>query len=120
MPADESSAASTGRGPASADVGALIDLILERFHAAHRRVGPELSRAAERLEAEHADDASWPKGLAALIERINGRLAAHMAKEEIVVFPRMRLAGALRSIGRLRFCMPSMRISNGTWTRSGR
>ena len=49
--------------------------------------------AAERLEAEHAEDASWPKGLAALIERINGRLAAHMAKEEIVVFPRMRRGG---------------------------
>jgi len=93
MPADESSAASPGQGPASADVGALIDLVLERFHAAHRRVVPELSRAAERLEAEHAEDATWPKGLAALIERINGRLAAHMAKEEIVVFPRMRRGG---------------------------
>ena len=93
MAADDSSAAPAGQGPASADVGALIDLVLTRFHAAHRRVVPELSHAAERLEAEHAEDASWPKGLAALIERINGRLAAHMAKEEIVVFPRMRRGG---------------------------
>ena len=93
MPADESSAAPSGHGPASAEVGALIDLVLTRFHAAHRRVVPELSRAAERLEATHADDPSWPRGLAALIERINGRLAAHMAKEEIVVFPRMRRGG---------------------------
>lgn len=93
MPADESSVFPTGQGPAPTDVGALIDLVLTRFHAAHRRVVPELSRAAERLEAEHAEDASWPKGLAALIERINGRLAAHMAKEEIVVFPRMRRGG---------------------------
>ncbi len=93
MPADESSVFPAGQAPAPTDVGALIDLVLERFHAAHRRVVPELSRAAERLEAEHAEDASWPKGLAALIERINGRLAAHMAKEEIVVFPRMRRGG---------------------------
>jgi len=93
MPADESSVFPAGQGPAPTDVGALIDLVLTRFHAAHRRVVPELSRAAERLEAEHAEDATWPKGLAALIERINGRLAAHMAKEEIVVFPRMRRGG---------------------------
>jgi regulator of cell morphogenesis and NO signaling len=96
MPADESSEASTGQARTSGepgDVGALIDLVLKRFHEAHRRQGPELSRAAQRLEREHAEDANWPKGLAALIERINGRLAAHMAKEEIVVFPRMRRGG---------------------------
>lgn len=93
MPADESSAAPTGEGSASADVGALIDLVLQRFHAAHRRDVPELARTAERLEAEHAEDASWPRGLAALVGQINGRLAAHMAKEEIVVFPRMRRGG---------------------------
>jgi regulator of cell morphogenesis and NO signaling len=93
MPADESSVAAAGQGPAPADVGLLIDLVLERFHAAHRRDVPELLGAAKRLEAEHAEDPSWPKGLAALIERINGRLAAHMAKEEIVVFPRMRRGG---------------------------
>ena len=93
MSADESSVAPAGQGPAPTDVGALIDLVLTRFHAAHRRDVPELLRAAKRLEAEHAEDADWPKGLAALIERINGRLAAHMAKEEIVVFPRMRRGG---------------------------
>ena len=92
MPADPSPSPA-GEGPASADVGALIDLVLERFHAAHRRIVPELAGAAGRLEAEHGEDASWPSGLAALIERINGRLAAHMAKEEIVVFPRMRRGG---------------------------
>lgn len=93
MPVDGSSVFPIRQGSASTDVGALIDLVLERFHAAHRKQAPELSRVAERLEAEHAGDPNWPKGLAALIERINGRLAAHMAKEEIVVFPRMRRGG---------------------------
>jgi len=96
MPADESSEFSASPTPTSGepgDIGALIDLVLKRFHEAHRREGPELSGLAQRLEQEHAEDANWPKGLAALIERIVGRLVVYMTKEEIVVFPRMRRGG---------------------------
>ena len=97
MPAVGSTTPALGEGQISSgevsETGALIDLILKRFHETHRREGPELSRLAARLEASHTGDANWPMGLAALTERIMGELVTHMAKEEIVVFPRMRRGG---------------------------
>lgn len=94
-------AMSSSKGPSAptpeswkeAPAGALIDHILERFHETHRREGPELARAAARLEAAHDPDPDWPRGLAALVDRITKDLVTHMAKEELVVFPRMRRGG---------------------------
>jgi len=68
----------------------LIDLIVERYHRAHQRELPELIRLARRVEAVHRDKASAPAGLASLLERVLGELTAHMQKEEIILFPRMR------------------------------
>lgn len=81
-----------GAGPVVAPLAtdSLIDLIVERYHRAHQRELPELIRLARRVEAVHRDDASVPAGLAGLLERVLGELTAHMQKEEIILFPRMR------------------------------
>jgi regulator of cell morphogenesis and NO signaling len=72
---------------------ALIDLIETRYHAAHRRDLPELSRLARRVEAVHAGKPDVPAGLADLLERITAELESHMQKEEQILFPLMRRGG---------------------------
>lgn len=68
----------------------LIDLIEQRYHAAHRRELPELVRLAKRVEAVHRAHPSVPAGLADLLDRIGAELESHMTKEEQVLFPLMR------------------------------
>lgn len=68
----------------------LISLIETRYHAAHRRELPELTRLARRVEAVHKDHADAPFGLATLLETMEGELETHMRKEEQVLFPLMR------------------------------
>ncbi|MBP0464225.1 iron-sulfur cluster repair protein YtfE [Roseomonas sp. PWR1] len=72
---------------------ALIDHILARYHAVHRRELPELARMARRVEAVHRDHPAVPQGLAVLLERMAFEMEAHMMKEEQALFPMMR-AGA--------------------------
>lgn len=71
----------------------LIDLIETRYHATHRRELPELIRLARRVEAVHKDHKLVPRGIAALLERMNGELEVHMKKEELILFPMMRRGG---------------------------
>jgi len=73
--------------------GALIDLIETRFHAGHRRDLSELLRLARRVEAAHAGKELAPRGIAALLERMQEELESHMQKEEQVLFPLMRRGG---------------------------
>ena len=75
------------------DTEALIDHVLARYHAAHRRELPELIALAKRVERVHADVDDAPLGLATLLEAIGQDLADHMAKEEAVLFPMMRRGG---------------------------
>ena len=75
------------------DPDSLIDHILERYHAVHRRELPELVALAETVENVHAGHAAVPKGLAVLLDRTADELAAHMDKEEGVLFPMMRRGG---------------------------
>jgi regulator of cell morphogenesis and NO signaling len=82
---------SAAQAPAATD--ALIDLILERYHATHRRELPELIRLARRVEAVHGDRPGAPLGLAALLEELAAELEGHMQKEEGVLFPMMRRGG---------------------------
>ncbi len=72
----------------------LIALIVEGYHRPHQRELPELIRPTRRLEAVRRDNASAPTGLTSLLERVPGELTAHMQKEEIVLFPRMRRGGS--------------------------
>jgi len=72
---------------------ALIDHILERFHAVHREQLPELIRMARRVEAVHRDHPEAPAGLAAHLEHMEQELLDHMAKEENVLFPMLKAGG---------------------------
>lgn len=78
--------------PASS--AALIDLILSRYHAVHRRELPELVRLARRVEAVHREKAECPHGLADLLETMAAELEEHMRKEEQILFPMMARGGA--------------------------
>lgn len=72
---------------------ALIDHILARYHEVHRQQLPELERMARRVEAVHRDHPEVPAGLALLLEHMQSELLDHMAKEEQVLFPVLRLGG---------------------------
>ncbi len=75
------------------ETGALIDHILERYHAVHRAELPELIRLAHRVEAVHREHRAVPTGLAELLATIEADLAEHQAKEEQILFPLMRAGG---------------------------
>jgi regulator of cell morphogenesis and NO signaling len=75
------------------ETGALIELIVTRFHETHRRELPELIRLARRVEAVHGDREGAPVGLAAVLEALWAELESHMRKEEQVLFPMMLRGG---------------------------
>jgi regulator of cell morphogenesis and NO signaling len=75
------------------DTDDLIDMILIRFHEAHRREIPELVKLARRVEAVHRDVATVPAGLADLLQHIGSELESHMQKEEQILFPMIRNGG---------------------------
>jgi len=72
---------------------AMIDHILERYHAVHREQLPELIRMARRVEAVHRDSPDVPTGLAAHLEAMEAELLEHMEKEETVLFPMLKAGG---------------------------
>lgn len=79
--------------PQSTAPDALIDHILERYHAVHRAQLPELVRMARRVEAVHRDNPEVPSGLAQLLETMEGELLDHMQKEETILFPMLKAGG---------------------------
>ncbi len=89
----ELSALATPGAAAPADTDGLIALILERYHAVHRRELPELIRLARRVEAVHGDRPGAPLGLADVLVALLAELESHMMKEEQVLFPLMRSGG---------------------------
>jgi regulator of cell morphogenesis and NO signaling len=68
----------------------IIELIVERYHDAHKRELPELIQLARRVERVHAEHPESPKGLAQFLEQMLEELGMHMEKEELVLFPMMR------------------------------
>ena len=72
---------------------ALIDHILERYHAVHREQLPELIRMARRVELVHRDNPNVPAGLADVLEAMEQELHAHMEKEEQILFPMLKAGG---------------------------
>ena len=107
--------ASLDRGsetPSDTAPTALIDHILERYHAAHRAQLPELIRMARRVEAVHRDNPDVPAGLAQLLEAIESEMLEHMEKEEGILFPMLKAGGnpfAVNPIGVMR----SEHVSHG-------
>lgn len=84
---------------------ALIDHILQRYHETHRRELPELILLAKKVERVHAAHPMAPLGLSDALRAMTQELEAHMMKEEIVLFPMMRLGahpGIAHPIARMR------------------
>lgn len=79
--------------PLNSDPVALIDHILERYHAVHRAQLPELIRMARRVEAVHREHPQVPTGLADLLEAVEQDLLSHMQKEEAILFPMLKAGG---------------------------
>jgi regulator of cell morphogenesis and NO signaling len=73
---------------------AMIDHILERYHAVHREQLPELIRMARRVEAVHRDSPDVPAGLADHLEDMQAELLEHMEKEENILFPMLKAGGS--------------------------
>lgn len=87
----------TGGSPAKS-TDELIELILARYHAAHRRDLPELIKLARRVEAVHRANPAVPAGLGDLLAGLEEEMEVHMKKEELILFPAMR-HGASKMIG---------------------
>lgn len=84
-------AATIGKGePAPEETAALIDHIVLRYHAAHRRELPELILLAAEVEEQHAGNPRAPAGLAVWLEQLASASEPHFQNEETVVFPMMR------------------------------
>lgn len=75
------------------ETGALIDHIVARYHQMHREDLASLVPLAERVEKVHLDDPEVPQGLARLLSVLASEMEAHMAKEEMILFPAMRAGG---------------------------
>lgn len=71
----------------AAPLPALINHILEHYHEPLRVDVPVWIEAAKRVERVHAQKASCPHGLAALLEQMHVELMQHLAKEEQILFP---------------------------------
>ena len=72
---------------ADAEPAALVEHILNRYHAVHRDQLPELIRLARKVEHVHGDRADCPRGLADHLAAMAQELESHMRKEETVLFP---------------------------------
>jgi regulator of cell morphogenesis and NO signaling len=91
--------------PAPEATSALIDHILIRYHATHRRELPELVRLARKVEAVHAGHPEAPQGIAETLDAIQADLEKHMQTEETDLFPLMRQqddAGAELPVAQMR------------------
>ncbi|MEJ1158958.1 hemerythrin domain-containing protein [Prosthecomicrobium sp. N25] len=67
--------------------GALVELIVARFHEPLRRDMPNLIMLADRVEKLHGDHERCPKGLTLVLSALWADLSEHMAVEERVIFP---------------------------------
>ena len=68
----------------------LVQHVLDRYHAGHRRELPRLLQLAAKVERVHADKPACPRGLFARLQHVGDELEQHMQKEEQVLFPMLR------------------------------
>ena len=71
---------------------ALIDFIVDHYHARLREELPALIELAQKVEEAHAEKGSCPRGLTALLRQAHLGVLDHLAKEEQILFP-LILAG---------------------------
>jgi len=65
----------------------LIEQLVGFYHRRLREELPALVALAAKVEAQHAEKASCPRGLRAHLERTHEAVLEHLAKEEQVLFP---------------------------------
>jgi regulator of cell morphogenesis and NO signaling len=80
----------------------LVAFIVERFHHRTRTELVGLTALAEKVERVHADKPDCPRGLAAHLREVARDLVAHMDKEELVVFPKIRAGLGATCTGSIR------------------
>ena len=73
--------------------GALIDHILDNYHAMHRADLASLVPLASRVEQVHSDDPDAPKGVARALTTLAHEMEDHTTKQETILFPAMRAGG---------------------------
>ena len=71
----------------------LVDHILTRYHATHRREFPQAIELARKVEAVHADAPDCPHGLACHLTFMADDLDSHQQREEGVLFPMILRGG---------------------------
>ncbi len=72
-------------------IGELADFVVDRYHSALRRQLPTLVELAAKVEKRHAEKATCPTGLHALLVEMQAEVDAHLMKEEQVLFPMIKL-----------------------------
>lgn len=72
---------------------ALVELVLERFHAVHGQDFHEAQSLAEAVELQHSTHEACPMGLVDLLTLMADELEDHQQKEEAVLFPLMLAGG---------------------------
>ncbi|SFC26888.1 regulator of cell morphogenesis and NO signaling [Marinospirillum celere] len=78
---------------------ALIDHLLENYHARHREHLPTLIKLARKVEQTHGDHPECPAGLTQYLISMEQELDSHMLKEEQILFPMLRHNGHARARG---------------------
>lgn len=76
------------------DPAALTTYIETRYHERHREELPELTALSAKVEQVHAGAAHVPAGLSEVLKKLNGEMAVHMKKEELLLFPQIRRGGS--------------------------
>ncbi|MFN3885557.1 MAG: DUF542 domain-containing protein [Aquabacterium sp.] len=72
---------------ARASTPALVEHILDRYHARHRAVLPGLEELADDVESVHAAHPACPHGLGHHLRKIHEALSSHMRQQEDLLFP---------------------------------
>lgn len=70
----------------------LVRFIVDRYHRELRLELPELVALAAKVEEQHADKSTCPRGLAEHLGQVHEAVLSHLEKEEEILFP-MIVAG---------------------------
>jgi regulator of cell morphogenesis and NO signaling len=82
------------------DIAFLADYIVNKYHLYVREKIPELSVYSQKVAKVHGDWRPETKKIARLFEELQNELTSHMAKEEQVLFPYVKLLSRARKKGK--------------------
>ncbi|EEX11223.1 hemerythrin HHE cation binding domain protein [Ruegeria lacuscaerulensis ITI-1157] len=84
------------------ETGSLIDFIISRYHAVHRKDLAKLQAMARHAAQVHQGDSCFPRGLEWALGELAQEMEDHMAKEEYLLFPLMRAGATLGAVHPIR------------------